>query len=341
MLSVLITCAGGNGKQNLFDSIRNNPDNEPVKIITCDVKNYDLLKHQSDGFYIIPKSDNQNFINTLYDICLKEKIDVILSSNEDECYTISKNLDIFKSIGTHATVNIPKSYEDTDYKHKTFNDLHDKIDVPKYHVATTFSEYQQSNIQKKCLKPSRRSITGGARGFRVIDDSISAFNRVMKLENNDVIDTKTVKDFFDYNIDLEPMLIMEYLPGDKYTAAVFSHNGHLESISINHLRSRESELSTDCDLGVTHDKIKRYCEIIVKQYNLDYCSIIEFKESYNGDAKFIEINPRIGSSTALTWQLGLNHPYMAIKKALGENFLKYNSTPKGRCFRYWTEESFY
>ena len=69
MLNVLITCAGGYGNQDKFNAIKNNPDNEQTKIITCDIKNYDLLKHQSDKFYQISETSDPNWTNKLLQIC--------------------------------------------------------------------------------------------------------------------------------------------------------------------------------------------------------------------------------------------------------------------------------
>ena len=108
MITILATCAGGHGKQNLFDSLYNNPDNEDVKLVTCDIKNHELLKHQTDKFYTIPKSNDINFIPKLLEICKIENIDVIISSNEDECHIIAKNIELFHKIGTYPLAVLAK-----------------------------------------------------------------------------------------------------------------------------------------------------------------------------------------------------------------------------------------
>ena len=58
--------------------------------------------------------------------------------------------------------------------------------------------------------------------------------------------------------------------------------------------------------------------IISKEYDLEYCSSISFKEDSNHNPKLLEINPRLGNSTALSRKGGLKYPYICVKKALGE-----------------------
>ena len=193
--------------------------------------------------------------------------------------------------------------------------------------------------QKICFKPSRRSVTGNARGFRIIDDSVTTFDSIMKQENNDIINLHNTELFFHENKDSEPILLMEFLPNAKYTVSAFSDNGKLKSISINKINNTELELTTDCLLNIPHEIIRKYCEKIVNLYKLDYCSIIEFKDDIMDNPKFMEINPRVGSSTALTWKIGLNHPWLMVLKALGKNYDKHLTNPHGRVFRYWKEKS--
>ena len=347
MINVLITCAGGAGEQNKFDAIRNNPDNEDVKIIGTDLIKSDILKHQIDKFYQITRAEDSingkadpMWIDKFLDICKKESVDVILSSNEGECNLISKNIKQFEANGLHACVNSPETYERTDNKYKTFVDLESKIAVPKFWMASDLSDYNSHNIKGTvCFKPARRSSSGNAKGFRIIGKQVGCFDSILRQEPDPYISKTTAKAFFKENNGREPMLLMEYLPDKKYPVQCFSHHGTLMSHSINIMNKQDHEF--DLDVSMTqHKKITEYCEIISKEYNLEYCSNISFKEDSKHNPKLLEINPRLGNSSALSWQGGLNYPYICIKKALGENFEQYIVPNKtSRVFRYWKELS--
>ena len=70
---------------------------------------------------------------------------------------------------------------------------------------------------------------------------------------------------------------------------------------------------------------------------LDYNVNIQFKNSKNGQAKLIEVNPRIGGTIVLPAVSGINLPYFAVKQSLGEKIPLKKQIKKTKMIRYWKE----
>jgi len=49
----------------------------------------------SDGYFTIPRVDNENYINSIYNLCIKENIKVVVPTIDTELIVLSKAKDIF------------------------------------------------------------------------------------------------------------------------------------------------------------------------------------------------------------------------------------------------------
>ena len=98
-LTILVTGGGAPGIAGTFYALRNNPDGERVKIITCDMRDEVVGKYLADKFYLVPPGESPEFIKKILEIAVQEKVDVILPQVTQELLPLSESLPIFEAKG--------------------------------------------------------------------------------------------------------------------------------------------------------------------------------------------------------------------------------------------------
>ena len=102
-MNVLILSAGTRNKiiQYFKKSVSGN-------VIATDMQKIAPAIYEADKYYIVPKITDPNYLEIIFDICKKEKINAVLSLIDPELSLLAKNEDKFKNIGTKV---ICSSYE--------------------------------------------------------------------------------------------------------------------------------------------------------------------------------------------------------------------------------------
>ena len=62
-----------------------------------------------DAYYSVPRGDDPNYIDTLLEICRKEKVDVLLPIMSVELNALAANREKFEKEGTHVSVLMKKA----------------------------------------------------------------------------------------------------------------------------------------------------------------------------------------------------------------------------------------
>jgi len=171
-INVLLTAAGGLGTTSIISCLKNNPEKKKIKVICTDIIDVPLLHYKADGFYILPKGNSKNYINSIIKLCQKERIDVIMPGSGSEILTISKHIDDFESKRIAATISNQTSLKILQDKHSTYKFLEKhKIPIPKYSSVKNKKEFLKAVKQLRyphlpiCFKPSKYSASGGSKGF--------------------------------------------------------------------------------------------------------------------------------------------------------------------------------
>ena len=341
-IRVLLTASGGIHSLGVIDCLKNNYEKRKFKIICTDIVEKKLLRHKSDGFYIIPKGNSKNFISEILKICKKEKIDIIIPGNAEEILSISKNIQLFNSRNILTTISNFNNLNIILNKEKTYSKLKKiGINVPEYYRVKNFKEFldaiKKLGYPKKdvCFKPSKYSESGGTRGFRILRKKNSA-KKILLNHKPDSIEI----DFATTEVALKntgpiDLLIMEYLPGDEFSTYVFAEKGNMHYCIPNLRQKLDRYYSFEAKIQ-KNPKIEKMCKKIVKELELSSNINIQFKNSKNNVPKLIEINPRIGGTIILPSVSGINLPYLAIKLCLGEKIPTKKLT-ETKMIRYWKE----
>ena len=342
-LRVLLTAAGGIHTLGVIDCLRNNYEKRKIKIICTDIIEQPLLRYKADGFYVVPKGNSKNYIITIKQICKKEKINVIIPGNGYEILSISNNIELFNSQKISSTVPNYEAVKITMDKEKTFSKLNEiGVKTPDYYKVKNYDEFLTS-LKKLgypkndvCFKPSRYSQSGGTRGFRILRKKNTSRKIILESKPDSVeIDFETTKNMLQAKGDLD-LLVMEYLPGDEFSTYVFADKGKMIYCITNLRQKLNRYYSFEAEI-ISNKKIEKMCKKIVDVLKLDYNVNIQFKNSKNGQAKLIEVNPRIGGTIVLPAVSGINLPYFAVKQSLGEKIPLKKQIKKTKMIRYWKE----
>lgn len=342
-ITVLLTAAGGLGMPSIIDCLKNNYEKRRIKIVCTDVHDRPIIHHKSDEFHLLPPGNSKKYMNSLLNICKKNKVNVVVPNSASEILTISKNLHLLHSNKISATVSTYDSVKKTMSKSEAYAILRKNgVSVPDFYLVKDKKEFRRAieNLgypnKPVCFKPSDYIYSGGARGFRILKKENSIDEIILKNKPDSAqIDYETTMRLFGKNKKLV-LLVMEYLPGDEYSVYVLAKDGKME-YCIPQLRERlEQSYSFEASVR-KNNEISTICEKIIKCMNLDYNSNIQIKFSKNNQPKIVEINPRMGGSIALSAAAGVNLPYLSIKMALGEKLPKPKIIYNTKMIRYWKE----
>ncbi len=67
-ITVLVTGGGAPGIAGTLYALRNNPDDIPVRVIACDMRDEVIGKYLADKFYVVPPGKEPSFADALLEI---------------------------------------------------------------------------------------------------------------------------------------------------------------------------------------------------------------------------------------------------------------------------------
>lgn len=342
-ISVLITASGSLAATSLIDCLKNNDEKRTVRVVCTDVYEQPILHYKADSFHLLPKGNSKDYIKSLINICKKEKIDVVLPCSGSEVLSISKNLDLLHSNKIFPTVSNLDTIQKTMSKYKVYKILEkNKNLVPKHFVVRSKREFLKAlkklgyPVKPICFKPSKYTLSGGGKGFRILRDKNSIDNIIFRQRpDSQEIDYETCLRLFEENKSHE-ILVMEYLPGDELGVYALANKGKMVYSVCIQVFSSERGFAADAIIQ-KNKKLTSICENIIKTMNFDFNVHIQFKLSEEKIPKLIEINPRIAGAISLPMAAGINLPFLAVKLALGEKLSNHKVINKMRMIRYWKE----
>ena len=341
--TVLLTCVGGLISPSQIDSLKNNPDNRKVKIIGTDMNEYAIGQYLTDKFYKVPAGDDHVYVDTILDICEKEKIDVVFPASHEEALTLSKNRKLFEDIGTVIAVSKYEILELAFDKAKTYSFLkkHSLL-CPNFYKVKSIDEF--INAAEKLGFPQKDivmkpSLARGGRGARILTNKSVVeyllYEKAGSLYANFYDIVKTLEDIDEQNFP--ELIVMEYLPGNYYSVDFLARNGDA-LIIVPKTRIIGTPSQTLVGQVKKDAFIEENIRKISKAFRFDYNINIEMKCSENGIPLPYDLNPRVAASVAFCAAAGANLIYYALKIALDEKIPENVNIKDGvRMMRYFKE----
>jgi carbamoyl-phosphate synthase large subunit len=345
-IKVLITGGGAPGAPSVIKSIREIKDRKVTIIgIDCDEQN-SVGRALLDKFIIGPHSSNKDFIPIVLDICIREKVDVVLPLVTNELFLFAQAKELFKKNNIAISVS---DYEPLLIANNKFAlmDFCQKNDIPapKFYLVNTWEQFEDALAKlnfpdnKVCFKPP---LSNGMRGFRVIHSNKKAQvnERLDTLLNEKPNDVSITYDHFKAIIAesnyFPELLVMEYLPGEEISVDVMVCKGAMNA-AVPRTRDKIKMGISFAGTTIMDDQIIQYSRRIVEGLKLDGNIGLQFKRDVNGIPKIIESNPRIQGTIILSVAAGNNMINNAVRNALDETVIDYETIWNTRMIRYWEE----
>lgn len=268
------------------------------KVIATDCSNLAPAIYEADKYYIVPKITDENYINTILNICKKEKIDALVSLIDPELSLISKNINLFKEIGVTPIIS--------DY---------DKIE-------TCFDKYKMYEFLKKYDFKTPRSYINKKSFFEDLDKGEITFPVFVKpVKGSASININKVNNVEELNAiweQTDDLLIQEFMEGQEYGADVYIDLITKKIVAIftkKKIKMRAGE--TDKAVSVKNESLFQLIKEFVEKAGFKGIIDIDIFEK-NGDYYISEVNPRFGGGYPHAYECGVNVPKMIINNIRGQ-----------------------
>lgn len=338
-MNVLITGCGAHSK-SIIDSLKNNEDRTPVRVIGINSNESKLLREGVDVSYIVPLITDENYIDVLMQICIKNDIHVILPYITAELGLLARNKKRIEETGVKVSIASPESLLIANDKIE-LSKLYCRI-MPTQTVVHTveevvrFAELIGFPSNQFCVKLSNKC--GGA-GFSIVDNElaneIELFNRAGV---NRYISLGQLLDIVEHN-DLD-IILQEYVKGLDYSVVVLA-DGEKAIHKLGYV-------GYDMEFGavvngevIFNAQAYDIVDEIVNDLKLEGNLCFDFILTDDGSAVLLEINPRINASLSFAHAAGINFPFLRCKQLLGSDVSEPISVKYGLKMNKYYEAKYY
>lgn len=341
-ITVLITACGNVYMPGTTQCLRENGERH-IQLIGADMNHDDTILQMVDRYYQVPRGDDPSYADALLDICIKEKVDVVIPIMSAELEILSRNREKFKKNGTIVSVSDEKNLRIANNKLALFEFLK-RVNLPAPHFCEVKSVVDVDAAIEMIGTPIvfKASEGSGSRGMRIIDPEKSRFDILFHEKPNSCY--TTLKEFKETLAEGEmpEMLAMEYLPGNEYTVDLLADKGKVVYSLCRRGLNVQSSIILD---GIVEDKpeIIHLCNSIAERLCLDGNIGFDIKEREDGTPVVMECNPRATAGISEFAASGVNLLYLNVKRCLGEHLPiiqpQYGVVMKRRYIEMYTENN--
>ncbi len=343
-ITILLTGAGAPGAPGIIKCFRSVKERR-IRIVGVDMNPFASGRALVDAFYPVPPASSDDFISTILDICLREKVDVVVPIVTRELMKFAEAKSRFKDQGVLISVLDKEILDIVNDKLHLLEALKEHgIQTPQYKVIEDASELRQAckelGYPEKpvCVKQTQGN---GSRGIRFIDKSKSRYNLFLNEKPNAMyISYDEMELTLKERENIPKFLVMEYLPGQEYTVDSISNNGEIKRIVSRYNSKMLTGNAVESILQYNEDVIE-LCKSICTSLNISGNIGVDIKFDLNDVPQILEINPRLTGGVVAFAAAGINMPYLGIKQLLGEPFEVHDIDYNGiRMVRRWEEVFF-
>ena len=267
------------------------------RVIATDMSELAPAIYEADAYYIVPRMTDEHYLDVIYDICHKEKIDGVLSLIDPELSLLAAHESDFSMLGVKV---IGSPYEQCERSLDKFQ-MYQWLNSHGYHCAKSYMDKEQFYSDLEEGKISFPVFVKPAKG--------SASIAISK-----VYDKETVDLLFAHE---EGLMIQEFLNGQEIGADVYIDMISGEVVSVftkKKLKMRAGE--TDKAVSFKDEKLFLLIEQFVKESGFSAQIDIDIFD-VDGDYFISEVNPRFGGGYPHAYESGADHMEMIINNLKG------------------------
>ncbi|WP_342305958.1 ATP-grasp domain-containing protein [Methanolobus sp. ZRKC5] len=282
------------------------------KVIGIDIDPLSAALYFCDEYAICPRLDSPDYLNYIEKLCIEKKVRLIVATRDEDVLYLSKHKKHIEN-RTMAKVMVP----DIEIA-KICSDKFDFFRFLQEHDLPAIISWTEicDNITYPCALKSRSG--AGARKFYIAKDK----EDLSKLIGN-----------------IEDPIIQEYVEGTEYSIDYFSDfDGNYISLVP---RVRIKVVSGESKIGITvnDQEINDLCISLATKMKLTGHNVIQCFRTALGDVKFIEVNPRFGGASNLSFAAGRSTPLYLIK-LLNKNEIDVKPFKEGLKMLRYSEDIF-
>lgn len=268
------------------------------QVMTTDCSELAPALYEADKHFIVPKMNEEGYLDTVLSICKENNIKAVLSLIDPELNLLSKNKDKFLEIGVSPIVS--------DYS--VIEMCFDKYKFYKFLILNGFKTIK-SYIDKELF-------------YKDIEKNIIKYPVFVKLVTGSAsinISKVTTEEEIEFLFDkYDNLMIQEFMDGIEYGADVYIDMISKEPVEIFtkekiKMRAGETDKSVSIKDDRLFDLIKKFVTIT------NFIGIIDidiFK--VNNEYYISEVNPRFGGGYPHAYECGVNVPNMIINNINGK-----------------------
>lgn len=324
-ITVLMTGAGAPGAPSIIKCLRKNGERN-IRIVGVDMNENASCRALVDEFYQVPSAGAPDFIDQIFQICVKENVQILIPIVTRELEKFSHEKKRFEDQGIYVSVMDTEPLHIANNKGLLLNAMKTAgLNTPDFRLAHTWQEVEKAigelGYPEKPLvvKPT---FGNGSRGTRIVDATISRYDLFFSQKPTSVYISKDelIKTLSDCTA-IPEMMIMEYLPGTEYSVDVLAEQGEIKEIVCRKGTMVVSSIMVGSVIE-QNPQVLSICEKVTRLLKLDGNIGFDLKERADGTPLVMEINPRLAAGVVACAVSGINFPYLRIKQLLGEKLPK-------------------
>lgn len=268
------------------------------QVIAADCSHLAPALYEADNYFIVPRIDDENYLDTILDICKQQNIKGVLSLLDPELLFLSKNKDAFLEIGTIPIVS--------DY------------DI----IELCFNKYEFSNYLNENNFKSKHTYIDKDLFYKDVEAGLIAYPVFVKPITGSAsinINKATSEDQVEYLFKkTNNLMIQENMDGIEYGIDAYIDLISAKPVAIfakEKIKMRAGE--TDKSVSVKDEKIFNLVKQISEQTNFKGMIDIDLFK-IEDEYYILEVNPRFGGGFPHAYECGVNVPAMIIKNLTGE-----------------------
>lgn len=268
------------------------------QVIAADCSELAPALYEADKFYIIPRVTDDNYLNTLLEICYENHIKGILTLIDSEISILARYQDEFNAIGAIPIVSSYDTVESCFDKAAFYQLLLSKgIRTVKSYInlKSFYADLENRMINFPVfVKPKRGS----------------ASININKVNNQSELDLLFNK--------YDDLLIQEYMEGTEFGVDVYIDilSGKMVTLFMKEkLKMRAGE--TDKSMSILDGQLLHTVTHLIN--SLDFKGVIDIDVfRVNGEYYISEVNPRFGGGYPHAYECGVNIPKLIISNLEGQ-----------------------
>lgn len=267
-------------------------------VIATDMSELAPAIYEADKYYIVPRMTTPGYLETILDICKKEKIAGVLSLIDPELSLISENKEKFEDVGTTVIGSLYDLCEMSLDKMEMFHWLMNH----GYRCAKSYIDKEMFYADVEAGRISYPVFVKPVKGSASIAIS-------------EAYDRETIELLFAHN---EGLMIQEFLKGQEIGADVYIDMISGEVVSIftkKKIKMRAGE--TDKAVSFKDEKLFELIKKFVTEVGYRAQIDIDIFE-ISGEYYISEVNPRFGGGYPHAYECGVDHMKLIVNNLEGK-----------------------